>query len=222
MTHVIFPILFAVLHDTFKLYEFLEEAMKYAWRIVFVLTVFCLNGCATNGGKNYGALAREKDFSQLFPSNSGFHSFDTAEEAYDYVFTAREKFWRSSGKTSTEGRNGKLVGPPLNISGREGHTQVLVNYTILASNGNKAIDLSAPTGSLETAIRDAVSSTLYLWVFSEGRAVVIPTAYLQGGYIYDRYSQPENITFGNNTYKIEYSPGWSIGNAFRYLRKEID
>ena len=193
--------------------------MKIVYGISILILVLSFFGCASIQSDNYYAnLAKEKEFSYYFPSHSFSISFETTEEAYDYVRAAKAKFAASSGKPLTKGLNSKLIGPA--ISGSEPVTVICMLH---AQTRTEAYDLSAIEEPLESVVHKAVSSVVLMFVFNEDRAVSLPSYYLQKGYVYSSANQQiSSFTIGENAYSTEYPVAWSVEKAFGYLRKETD
>ena len=188
-------------------------------RLILAGMVFCcLGGCATMERNTYYAnLAKEHPFDYFFPSWVFVTTFDTVDEAYDYIKTAQAKFSRSVDKPLTQGVIGKLIGPPVVRD-----KPVTLACVMNASTGREWVDLSEIDRPLETELRLAVTTALIFLVFYEDRGITIPGYYLHRDWSYQSNSQVQSFPFERAEYQAEYPVSWSVENAFSYLRKELE
>ena len=192
--------------------------MKKIWGMALAVMVVSLSGCVSTGGADYSSLANEHDFDYFFPSYSFIKTFAATEDAYDYVKTAQTKFSASSGKAKAKGLVAKLSGPPVS-----GEQPVTVFCSMYLGGKDGAIDLEENEKPLANVVRSAVSSIVVFLIFHDGRAIAIPSYYLQSGYRYTSGNKNvESYVYDKNTYSTEYPVGWSVEKAFSYLRKEIN
>jgi len=192
--------------------------MKNAWKTALVISVLCLCGCALQTNAKYAKIAKEQEFDDFFPKPSFVRSFDTIEEAYDYIKTAQIKFSKIAGKPRAKGLSAKLIGPPVS-----GEQPVTVVCYLIASTANASINLSDPSRFMDEMIRKAVSAMQVFMVFYEDRGISLPNYYLKSGYEYTSGNvQPQQFKFKDITYNTDYPVGWDTEKAFSYLRKEID
>ena len=196
---------------------------KISWIVITVLFL-CFCGCVSSAttdssGREYSSLANEHDFDYFFPSHNFSLSFNTLEEAFDFVKTAQIKFTTSSAKAKAAGLGAKLIGPPAPVSVE----QPVIMYCMLrAQTNNESIDLSKIEKPLEQAIKEAVSVSLVFLVFCEDRGASVSNFHLKSGYRYSSNSQIKSFTISDNVYSAEYPVGWKAEKAFSYLMKEID
>jgi hypothetical protein len=193
--------------------------MKNAWKLLLLIAVLCLCGCASQGGKNYSSIAKEHEFSYFFPQPAVVRSFDTLEEAYDFIKPAQLKFASAAGKPRVKGLVGKLIGPP--VPGEKPVTLVCLLGASTADGAN--IDLTDTSKPMEESIKKAISSLELFMVFYGDRGIVIPNYFLHSDYEYKSgNTQFQQFTFNKNTYDTDYPVGWNTEKGFGYLRKEIN
>jgi len=190
--------------------------MKKLIPVPIIALILLFSGCATSGGPNYYALAKEKSFDDFFPATSHVMFFDSLDEAYDYVNTAQARFSISCGKNKAKGLSAKLIGPDISRG-----EQVTVTYFMRAQN-RTPIDLSKIEKPLEEELRNAISATLVFMVFYKDRGVSMSNFHLQKGWKYNSNSQYSSFNFAGESYAAEYPVGWQAAKAFSYLRKEIN
>jgi hypothetical protein len=193
--------------------------MKNVWKVLLIIAVLCLCGCASQGGTDYASKAKEQEFSYFFPQPFFVRSFATLEEAYDYIKTAQVKFASAAGKPRVKGLVGKLIGPPVS-----GENPVTVFCGLNAQDAKSAsIDLTDTSKPMEESIKKAISSLEIFMVFYGDRGIVIPNFFLDSGYQYSSgNTQFQQFSFNNNTYDTDYPVGWNIEKGFGFLRKEIN
>jgi len=173
-----------------------------------------VTSCVSNpAGKDYNELSKAETFSYYFPEATVSRQFDTIEEAYDYVSTARAKLALSVGKGRAQGLSAKLIGPSLNAG-----TKVTVAYFVTADSG----ELSGESGALEGTLRKAVSVSSVFLVFYHDRGAAISDFYLQDGYRYSSNAQYESYRMGSTDYQASYPVGWGVDKAFKYVSGEIE
>ena len=190
--------------------------MRY--HIVFltlsVLVVILFGGCASHA--KYNGLAKEHDFDHFFPGSVQNLSFNSMDEAYDFIKTAQAKFNSVVGKPLAKGVPGKLGGP---VSFWDEPVKV---FCFLEASNPHYINLAAANEPLEKIIRNSISATLVFTVFHEGRAISLANYYLQSGWKYDTANQHKYFVCSGIRFGAEYPLMWSNEKAFQYLRKEID
>jgi predicted small secreted protein len=196
--------------------------MKKICGIILVLALFAFSGCALmdamkGNGKDYSALAKEKSFESFFPSQSKDYTFDSIDEAYDFVQTAQAKFTQSSGKSKAKGLGARLSGPTVT-----GKKPVTVSYFLEAFDGKNVVDFNKIDKPLEKVIKDSPSVGLCFLIFYKDRAASLSNFHLASGWAFNSNSQYRSFTFNSKTYEAEYPIGWNTDKVFSYLMKEID
>ena len=189
------------------------KKMKKSIAVLVILSLVILlgfGGCATGSAK-YKSYADAHDFAYFFPHSSGEKSFDTYDEAYEYVRTAQAKFASSVGdKQMAKGMPGKLDGPEVKMT-----KPVRVLYFLFAS-GDQDVHLNL-SGNIEETIVKASSTSVVFLMFFEGRGIALANYYLQKGYIYTSANQHTGFFVDRQNYNVEY-PGWTNTKALSYLR----
>jgi len=198
--------------------------MKKISLIAIAVLVLCFCGCVTSAtkdssGREYSSLANEHDFDYFFPSYNFSRTFNTLEEAFDFVKIAQIKFSTSSTKAKAKGLGARLFGPPASVSAEQ---PVLMFCMLRARNKDEAVDLSKIEKPLEQVIKEEVSVSLVFTIFYEDRGVSISNFHLKSGYKYSSNSQVKTFTINDDTYNAEYPVGWGVEKIFSYLKKEID
>ena len=187
---------------------------KFFFILISILILF---SCASlQESKKYSEMAEAHDFAYYFPSPTRIMTFDSIDEAYDYINSAKEKVRSSISQTRAKGLSAKLNGEMP-----DNDKPVTVAYFFTASTAKERIPLSEDE-MFQTAFQEAVSITNVYLVFYEGRGVSISDYYLNSGYRYNSNRQYKTFKFGDVEYKAEYPTGWGIKKAFGYLKKEID
>jgi hypothetical protein len=194
--------------------------MKKICGIMLVLAFFTFSGCAIldslkGNGKDYSALAKEKSFESFFPVRSKDYTFDTLDEAYDFVQTAQAKFTQSSGKSKAKGLGAKLSGPK--VTGRK---PVTVCYYLEAFDGKNVVDLNKINEPLEKVIKDSPSVALCFLIFYKDRAASLSNFHLASGWRFNSNSLDKFFTYNGQRYDAEYPIGWTIDKVFNYLKEE--
>ena len=182
--------------------------------IAVIAVIFVLGGCASYA--QYSSLAKEHSFDYFFPSSSFHRTFDTIDEAYDFVMTAQSKFSSSAGKSLAKGIPGKLDGPELRLD-----KPAAVICFMEASNPGY-IDLENAEDPLEKIIKESISANIVFLVFYEGRGISISSFYLASGWVYSSSRQHTSFNVMDKRYKADYPAMWSNDKAFKYVRGEIN
>jgi hypothetical protein len=189
--------------------------MKKALFALFIsTTALCVISCASfREGKNYAELSKSEAFGHYFPKSSVSLQFDTIDEAYDFINTARAKLSMSVNKYRAKGLAAKLVGPSVNKD-----MKITVAYFVTADSN----DLSKETEGLEDILNSAISVSNVFLVFYGEKGTAISDFYLKSGYQYNNNAQYETFSFGGSQYKTDYPVGWGIDSAFKYLNNETE
>jgi len=193
--------------------------MKTVFGITLVLAVFCFFGCeSAPNNTQYRNMAEEHDFYYFFPADTFNKSFDSVEEAYDYVKAAQIKFSSSSGKIKAKGNVAKLFGTPA----APGLRPVTVLCIIWVQGDDNRMHSWNGFEPLEKVINSCISAIMTFLVFYEDRGIAIPAYYIRSGWRYNNNQSQKSYEYGDRKYSAEYPPGWSVEKAFRYLKKEIN
>ena len=180
--------------------------------ILFGLIFLAFSGCGSYA--KYQDLAKEHDFDYFFPSASQVRTFDTQEDAYDFIMTARAKFGSSVGKALAKGLPGKLSGPVVVTD------KPVSVFCFLSASNNAPVDLDNNEVSMEKSIKDAISATIVFLIFYEDRGISLASYYLQTGWVYSSSSQHSYFMLNDDRYVPEYPALWSNEKAFEYLWNE--
>jgi hypothetical protein len=185
--------------------------------VAFICSSFLVGCASTQANQHYSDIAGSQPFGYFFTGQSDIRTFDTIEEAQDFVCAGQIKLQRASGKQSAKGLGARLIGEPQNAD-----KPVVVVHFLNATTQNSFIDLGKSKDDLEQTLRNAISVGSVYLVFYGDRAASISDFYLQSNYHYTSNSQVQGFTVNDKNYKADYPFGWGNDSVFGYLKKEID
>jgi len=185
--------------------------------IVLVALVGMVSCQTSENYSRYSDMAKANTFEYFFPAATDVRTFDTLDEANDYISAAQLKLGSSINKQSAKGLAAKLTGPVVTDA-----KPVVVFHFFNASTATSSIDIRNSTKPLDQNLLEAISVSSVFLVFYGDRATSISDFYLASNYHYNSNSQYKGFIFRRNSYSTEYPIGWGTSAAFKYLNKEID
>jgi hypothetical protein len=186
--------------------------------LLAVSVVFIFISCSTVSTKNEIDDTLDKyPFEHYFPGPSNNFSFDSIDEAYNYVNSATQKISHDCDKQSAKGLAAKLLGPTV-----KGDKPVSVSYFLVIYDHGSYLDLSKPGINIRETVKNSIATTCVFLIFYGERGVSISDYYLKGDYRYSSNSQYESFNYNHAKYIAKYPIGWGIDKSFKYLKKEID
>jgi len=192
--------------------------MKTKAILASLVLLATLAGCASlEEHSYYYGLAKEHGFEFYFPADTASFTFDSLEEAYDYVNSAVVKLEDGIGKRPAKGLAARLNGPAVGEKGK-----ATVCFILTAGGDKGSIDLAKVKGPLVDELKKAVTVSSAFLVFYGDRAVSISGYYIKDGYTYVNNCQYDHFDFQKNRYRTDYPIGWGLKKAFGYLRGEIE